>query len=209
MEHTVFEIADLLGSFAFALSGAIAASEKRLDLFGVLALSFLTAIGGGLFRDLCLGALPPIGLSDWRYLACCVVATAIVTWAPARSAVGRLHHPVLLFDAFGLSFFAVVGAHKALLFGSNAEAAILLGAATAVGGGALRDIALNRVPAILQREIHAVAALAGAAVQVLGQKLGWLVALTPWLGAATCFVLRFLSLRYSWSLPTVGKRRSR
>jgi len=204
MEHPVFVLVDLLGTFAFAISGAIAAERKRLDLFGVFALSYLTATGGGIFRDICLGTLPPVGISDWRYLACSAFAAAITIWA--RSIVDSLEQPVVFFDSFGLGFFAVFGAHKALLFGSNVEVAIVLGTVTAVGGGALRDVVLNRVPVILQKEIYALAALVGAAVQVLGQKMGWWVAVTPWFGASLCCLIRFLSLRYSWNLPVVGEK---
>jgi uncharacterized membrane protein YeiH len=204
MEHTAFVLVDLLGTFAFAISGAIAAEQKRLDVFGVFAISYLTATGGGIFRDLCLEALPPVGISDWRYLACSAIAAAITIWA--RPVANHLRHPVLIFDAFGLGFFAVFGAHKALLYGSNVEAAIILGTLTAVGGGALRDIALSRVPIILQKEIYAVAALVGAGVQVLGEKMGWGIAITPWFGASICCIIRFLALRYSWNLPVVGKR---
>ncbi len=206
MEHTVFVLVDLLGTFAFAISGAIAAEQKRLDLFGVFTISYLTATGGGIFRDICLGALPPVGISDWRYLACSVIAAAITIWA--RPIVDHLRHPVVFFDSFGLGFFAVFGAHKALLFGSNVEVAIILGTFTAVGGGALRDVVLNRVPIILQKEIYALAAIVGATVQVLGQKMGWWVAATPWFGASLCFLIRYLSLRYSWNLPVVGKKGS-
>jgi uncharacterized membrane protein YeiH len=202
MEHEVFVLVDLLGTFAFAVSGAIAAEQKRLDLFGAFAVAHLTATGGGIFRDLCLGALPPVGISDWRYLACSAFAAAVTIWA--RAIVDRLQQPVLLFDSVGLGFFAVVGAHKALAHGGNVELAVLLGTATAVGGGALRDVVLTRVPVILQREIYAVAALLGATVQVLLERAALSIALTPWLGAAVCFAFRFLAVRYAWSLPTVG-----
>ena len=204
MEHEVFVLVDLLGTFAFAVSGAVAAEEKRLDLFGALAIAHLTATGGGVFRDLCLGAVPPVGLSDWHYLACSAVAAAATMWA--RPVVERLKRPVAFFDSLGLGFFAVVGAHNALLHGTNVEAAILLGTTTAVGGGALRDVVLNRVPTILEKEIYAVAALVGASFQVVGQTRGWSVAVTPWVGALICYAIRALSLRYSWSLPAFGAR---
>jgi uncharacterized membrane protein YeiH len=118
------------------------------------------------------------------------------------SFVRRLNHPVLLFDALGLSLFAVTGAQKSLAYGHNAEVAVLLGVTTAVGGGVLRDILLNRVPVILEREIYASAALVGALIVVSGNSLkslsdDWvsLIALT------ICFGLRLLALRYHWNLP--------
>lgn len=176
-------------------------------MFGALVIAHLTATGGGVFRDLCLGLLLAVGISDWHYLACSTTAAAATMWA--RPVVERLTHPVRFFDSFGLGFFAVVGAHKALLHGANVETAILLGTATAVGGGALRDVVLNRVPTILEKEIYAVAALVGACLQVLGQSLGWSLALTPWVGASLCYAIRTSSLRYSWSLPVFGAKRSK
>lgn len=201
MEHTLFIWVDLFGTFAFAVSGARAAEQKRLDLFGLFAISYMTACGGGIVRDLCLGSVPPAGISDWRYLAIAALASALTIWA--RPILDRIEHPVLFFDALGLGFFTVFGAHKALLLTGDVETAIVLGVVTAVGGGALRDIALNRVPIIMRREIYALAALAGAAVQVVSQSMGWNMALAPWLAIFTCLVIRLLALRYAWSLPVV------
>lgn len=203
MEHNLFVLVDLLGTLAFAVSGALAAEQKRLDLFGVLAISYLTACGGGVIRDLCIGALPPAGISDWRYLTTSALASAIAIWA--RPMIDHFKQPIVFFDSLGLGFFAVVGAHKALVFGHNIEVAILLGMVTAVGGGVARDVVLNRVPIILEKEIYAVAALVGAAIQVLGQRMDWTLALTPWFGALICFAIRTLALRYSWGLPVIQR----
>ncbi len=203
MEHSLFALVDLLGTFAFAASGALAAEQKRLDLFGILAISYLTACGGGFVRDLSLGALPPVAISDWRYLATSALAAGMAIWV--RPIIDHLKHPIVFFDSLGLGFFAVIGAHKALLFGHNVEVAIILGMVTAVGGGVARDVVLNRVPILLQKEIYALAALAGAAIQVLGQLMEWKLALTPWFGALICFVIRLLALHYSWSLPAIRR----
>lgn len=199
MEHTSFVVVDLLGTLAFAVSGAVAARQRHLDPFGVFAVAYVAACGGGIIRDLCLGSLPPVGMSDWRYVAC--VAVVSVATIFAQPLVDRLKHPIVFFDSLGLGFFAVVGAHKSLVMGSNVEVALLLGTITGVGGGVLRDVLLNRVPIILEKEIYALAALAGAAVQVLGQLNGYSIFVTPWLAASVCLVLRSLALRYSWSLP--------
>lgn len=152
-------------------------------------------------RDLCLGSLPPVGISDWRYLATSAAASAMAIWT--RPMVDYLRRPVVFFDSLGLGFFAVVGAHKALLLGHNIESAIILGAVTAVGGGVLRDVALNLVPLILQKEIYALAALVGAAIQAFGQFMEWRITATPWFAALVCLAIRLLALRYSWSLPFV------
>lgn len=202
MEHTLFVLVDLLGTFAFATSGAAAARSRRLDLFGVYAVSFLPACGGGILRDVCLGALPPAGISDWRYLACCVVASTMTIWMGRW--LERLHDPVTFFDSLGLGFFAVFGAHKSLLHGADAEAAIVLGTVTAVGGGVLRDVILTRVPGILAREIYALPALGAAVIQVVFEVNGWSIGVTPF-AAGVCMLIRLLAVRHSWGLPVIGE----
>jgi uncharacterized membrane protein YeiH len=204
IDHRLFVLADLLGTVAFAISGAAAARERRLDVFGVYAVAFVTACGGGIVRDICLGALPPIGISDWRYLACSAFASTLTIWAAPW--VERLKQPVTFFDALGLGTFAVVGAHRALLHGANIEAAIVLGVVTGVGGGVVRDVLLNRVPAILAREIYALAALVAAVIQVVAEVNGWGAGLTPWIAAGVCILIRLLAVRYAWRLPVVGRR---
>jgi len=204
-EQLLFNLVDLAGTFAFAISGATAARRCNLDLFGILAIAFITACGGGIARDLCIGAIPPAGLSDWRYLFTAIVA-ALLTIV-AYPWVERLTYPVRLFDAMGLGLFAVYGAHKALLFGHNAEVAILLGMITAVGGGMARDVLLTRVSVVLQKEIYALAAFAGAALAVIGEYYHWPAVWATWLPILFCFGLRFLSLRYHWNLPRFGRER--
>lgn len=204
--YILFVTLDLAGVFIFAVSGAAAAQQRRLDLFGVVLIAYLTACGGGLVRDLCLGVTPPVGLSDWTYLAASVLAALITVWAGPL--VERLVQPVLLFDAIGLGVFAVTGAHKALAYGHNYQVAILLGTFTAVGGGVIRDVLLNRVPVILSKEIYATAALLAASIQVLGEALDWSRVWLPWLAILVCFTLRMLSLRYGWHLRLSEAERS-
>ena len=202
-EQWLFDLVDLAGTFAFAISGATAARRCQLDLFGILAIAFVTACGGGIARDLCIGAIPPAGLADWRYLLTAIIA-ALLTML-AYPWVERLANPVRLFDAMGLGLFAVYGAHKALAFGANAEVAILLGVVTAIGGGMARDVLLTRVSVVLQKEIYASAALVGAALAVIGEHLHWPAVWAMWLPILVCFGLRFLSLRYHWNLPRFGR----
>src|SRR5665213_728691 len=202
--HSLYTFIDLAGTFAFAISGAVAARDKGLDLFGILVVAFTVACGGGIIRDLCIGAIPPAGLSDWRYLAVAMIA-AIITMS-LDSLSKWLNRPVLLFDALGLSLFAVSGAQQALEFGHNNEMAILLVMITAVGGGVLRDVLLNRVPVIFEKEIYASAALIGAAVVVIGAYFGWP---NDWVfpaGFLLCFTLRILALYYHWELPVFRKK---
>lgn len=197
--HSFYVFIDLAGTFAFAISGAAAAKQKGLDVFGVLVVAFTVACGGGILRDLCIGAIPPAGLSDWRYLLISMIA-AIITMS-FSGLLKLFNRPVLVFDALGLSMFAVSGADKALSFGHNNEMAILLGMITAVGGGVARDIFLNRIPVIFEKEIYASAALLGAAIVVGGRYLhfpGDWVFLT---GFSVCLVIRLLALKYHWELP--------
>lgn len=205
MSHTWFVVLDLLGTFAFALSGAAASIERRLDLFGVVVVAYVTACGGGIVRDLCLGSLPPVGIAQWRYAA--VAGLAAASALGSRALIRQMQHPVLVFDAIGLGFFAVAGAHKAMTMTGNIEVSVVLGTVSAVGGGVLRDVLLNRVPVILQREVYALAALLGASIQVAGQVRGWNMALTPWLGSGSCALLRFVSMRRGWGLPIAGRSR--
>lgn len=204
--HSLYTVLDLAGTFVFAISGATAARQRGLDLFGICTLAFTVACGGGIIRDLCIGAVPPAGLATWYYLAASIVATGLTVGL--YPVVQRINHPVILFDALGLSLFAVTGAEKVLSYGHNAQVAVLLGTTSAVGGGVLRDILLNRVPVILEKEIYASAALLGALLVVLGNYLKWVSA--DWvsiLAIATCFTVRMLALRYHWNLP--GSTRNR
>lgn len=205
-EHLLFNVIDLAGTFAFAISGALAAQREDFDLFGILAIAYVTACGGGIARDVCIGAIPPAGLAEWRYLLTAVIA-ALATIG-AYHQVEKLDYPVRLFDAMGLGLFAVYGAHKALVYGHNAEVAVLVGVLTAIGGGMVRDVLLNRVSLVLQQtELYATAAVLGAGLAVLGEYLAWPSLWSTWLPIVACFVLRYLSLRYKWTLPTFNRAR--
>jgi uncharacterized membrane protein YeiH len=190
---------DLLGTFVFALSGAVAGVRRRLDLFGVLVLSFVAANSGGIVRDVLIGATPPSAIRDWRYLAVSLLAGVLIFfWYPR---IKRLQSPVLIFDAAGLALFCVAGAQKALVFGLDPVMAALLGMLTGVGGGVARDVLLSEIPAVLRSDIYAVAALAGAAVMVTGDALGVPGTASACAGAALCFGLRLAAIKLDWHLP--------
>lgn len=194
---------DLVGTFVFALSGAMVGARHRLDLFGVLVVSFAAATAGGITRDLLIGAQPPAAFADWRYIVVPVVAGfATFWWHPM---LRRLHSPVLVFDAAGLGLFAVSGALKALAFGLNPVAAVVLGMLTGIGGGMVRDILVAEVPTILRGEVYAVAALAGAAVVVVGAQVELPSTPVAVLGAALCFGLRLSAIRRGWELPVAPR----
>jgi uncharacterized membrane protein YeiH len=193
---------DLSGTFVFALSGAMAGVKRKLDIFGVLVLSFAAANSGGIIRDLVIGAVPPAAIDDWRYLGVSLVAGIITFCFP--SAVREQWNPVLLFDAAGLALFAVSGAHKALAYGLNPIMATLLGMVTGIGGGMARDILLTDIPAVLRADLYAVAALLGAAVVVGAHVLQLPPGPATLVGAALCFGLRVLAMKRGWQLPVAG-----
>lgn len=199
MTSTFVLFLDFLGTFAFAISGALVAIRHKLDLFGVLVLSFAAAAAGGITRDVLLGATPPVALVDWRYLAVSVAAGLLTFFRHAR--VEQFRNPVQISDAVGLALFAVVGASKAHASGVGPVGAVMLGVVTAVGGGIVRDVLVAQVPAVLHRELYAVAALAGASLLVVGREAGLPPAPLAVAGAALCFAVRWLAIRRGWRLP--------
>jgi uncharacterized membrane protein YeiH len=197
--NTLLVAFDLGGTFVFALSGATAAVRHRLDLFGVLVLSFAAGNSGGIARDVMIGAVPPAAISDWRYVAVSILA-GLITFSWYRT-IDRLSSPVLMFDAAGLALFAVSGAGKALAFHAAPVAATLLGMLTGIGGGMVRDVLVREIPTVLRTELYAVAALIGAAVIVIGRVLLIPSSVAAGVGAALCFGLRFMAIRRGWQLP--------
>jgi uncharacterized membrane protein YeiH len=198
-EHLLFAV-DIAGTFVFAVEGAMAAVSGNLDLIGVMTLAFSTALGGGIVRDVLLGALPPASLRDWRYPSI-VLTTAVLVfflhwWV--RTLPGEA---IQVLDAAGLAIFAIAGTQKAILYKMNPLVAVLLGTITGVGGGTIRDVLLNQVPKVLQFEIYASAAILGSACMIAATKIkipaGWAAAL----GAFACFFLRVVSLWRHWNLP--------
>jgi uncharacterized membrane protein YeiH len=155
----VLLVLDLVGVAVFAASGALAAVHARLDVFGVIVLAAVTALGGGIVRDVLLGVTPPSTLRQWPYLVVpAAVALLVFRWHPA---VARLRRAVQLADALGLALFVVTGTRVALGTGAPAVTSALVGVITGVGGGVLRDLLLNEIPTVLRREIYALAAAAG------------------------------------------------
>lgn len=192
---------DLIGTFVFAISGALAAIQRRLDILGVFVAAFVTGCGGGVIRDVCLGAFPPAGLISMEYLI--LVTVAVILTAFSRKLLRILTEPALFFDAVGLGFFAAFGVHKSYSLYGNTELALFLGCISAVGGGALRDIFLRRVPVIFTKEIYATAALAGAAIQLAGE-VGYINKnYSLWFAIGTCTLIRLLAIRFKLNLPRI------
>jgi uncharacterized membrane protein YeiH len=201
---TLLLVLDLCGTFVFALSGAMLGVKNKFDIFGVLVLSFAAANFGGIMRDLLIGAVPPPGVADWRYIAVPVVAgLATFRWGWI---IERLQSSVQFFDAAGLALFAVSGAQKALAFQLGPITAVLLGMLTGIGGGMVRDILANEVPSVLRGDVYAVAALAGAAVVVVGRMMQLPSTAVTIAGALLCFGIRFIAIRLNWQLPVARQR---
>lgn len=200
-------VLDLTGTFVFALSGALAGVKRKLDLFGVLVLSFVAGNAGGITRDVLIGAVPPGAVNDWRYLGVSLFAGVITFYFSPL--IVRMSNPVLLFDAAGLALFAVSGTSKTLAYGLNPVTAIALGMVTGIGGGMARDVLLAEIPTVLRAELYAVAALAAAAVVVIGHMLRLPVAPVTAVALILCFWLRVMAIRYGWRLPvaTFGDQR--
>lgn len=200
MTDLFITLLDFIGTFAFAISGALVAMRHRLDLVGVLGLSFIAATAGGIVRDMALGATPPVALVDWRYFAVTVAAGLATFWRQAQ--VEKLRNPVRLFDAIGLGLFAVVGTGKALDAGLDPVGSVMLGVLTGVGGGIARDVMVAKIPSVLVvQEFYAVAAMAGASVMVAGTLLGLPTAPTAVAGALVCIALRLMAIRRGWKVP--------
>ena len=196
----MFTILDMIGTFAFAVSGAEAAKESELDFFGIVIVAFLTACGGGIIRDICIGVTPPVGISYWPYLVLTIIASIIVV--TCYKYIIKLKFPVLLFDALGLSMFAVAGTQKSLYLGLNYEVAILLGVLSAIGGGIIRDILLGRIPVVLRKEVYGSAALIGSIMAAFTHSIGADGSVGAWIGITACFCVRYYSMKKKWNLPT-------
>lgn len=195
----LFQAFDLGGTFVFALSGAIAGVRHRLDIFGVLVLSFVAATSGGVARDVLIGANPPASIQDWRYLVVSLLAGTITFFFYSK--VNRFRNALLIYDAAGLGLFAVTGAAKALAYQLGPVPAALLGMVTGIGGGVVRDVLVSEVPAVFRTDIYAVAALIGAGIVVAGHFAGLPSAPVAAAGAALCFLIRLLALRRGWHFP--------
>jgi uncharacterized membrane protein YeiH len=204
VQHTL----DVIGIFVFAISGALLAVRKNFDVFGIAVLAEVTALGGGLFRDLIIGAVPPAAFTDLGYFVTPLIAALVVFFLHPH--VERIQSAVLVFDAAGLGLFCVTGTTKAYSYGLNLTASATLGLATAVGGGVLRDVLANEVPSLLRwdRDLYAVPAMVGAAMVVVCIHYDVLTPLASGLAVVTAFVLRLLAMKFHWRAPRAWNRRS-
>ncbi|MBW8738554.1 MAG: trimeric intracellular cation channel family protein [Streptomyces turgidiscabies] len=204
VQHTL----DLVGIFVFAISGALLAVRKNFDVFGIAVLAEVTALGGGLLRDVVIGAVPPAAFTDLGYFLTPLLAALLVFFLHPE--VERIQAGVNVFDAAGLGLFCVTGTVKAYDYGLGLTASAALGLATAVGGGVLRDVLANEVPSLLRwdRDLYAVPAIVGSALVVLCIRYDALTPFTSGVAVVTAFALRLLATRFHWRAPRAWHRRS-
>lgn len=223
------EALNLIGTFVFAISGALLAVHKRYDIVGMIVLAEITAIGGGVLRDLILGAVPPAAFTDHVTFLIPLGAVAVIFIVyrfilhrpdqdPTTLAQGyrtrlqtglmqryrtQIQLAVLVFDAAGLAVFCVAGTAKALAYGLGPVEAVALGTLTAVGGGIMRDVLANEQPAVLRAdsELYAVPAMLGSTIIVVVQHFNLYGSLAAGLAAVFVFLLRLGALRYGWRAP--------
>jgi uncharacterized membrane protein YeiH len=200
MATTALLVLDLIGTFAFALNGALTALRAtRLDIVGVVTLGMITALGGGTIRDIFLDALPPATFLDWRYLAV-AAAGGLIAFLTGHY-LERINGTINVLDAAGLSLFAVTGALKAVDLGFGPAQAVIVGAITGVGGGTLRDVLIREVPSVLSSGLYAVPALVGATVVVVADLLEARGPVAAGIGAAACFGIRMLGVHFDVNAP--------
>lgn len=197
---------DLVGTFAFALNGALTAVRaERLDIFGVITLGMFTGLGGGAIRDVLLDALPPATFLDWRYLALAACGGLLAFILSRR--LERLAIPITVLDAVGLSVFAVLGAYKALDLGFGVVQAMIVGTITAVGGGTIRDVLIGRIPTVLRSELYAIPALIGSGCAAAGYSFGYRGTVAALSAAGACFLIRMVGVRFDLNAPQPPGRR--
>lgn len=203
MEYSNFlYIIDVLGTFAFAVSGAFAAMERKLDPFGILVISFVTAIGGGTLRDVLVGNLPVSWMNNNTTIL--VIFSAAVATMLLGSYLKKLHKALFLFDALGLGLFTIIGFEIGLLYGFSAIMCVALGTITACFGGVLRDVLLNNVPLIFQQEIYALACIAGAVGYYFLMNTGINNDIAKVACILLIFFIRIIAVRYKLALPRMA-----
>ena len=197
---------EMLGTAAFAVSGALAASRKGMDIFGFCVLALMPAVGGGTIRDIIIDRVPVFWVSDNRYVAVAIIAALVIFFAPHNKPGGR-RRLLIWADALGLSLFAALGTEICLQHETGPLVAVMLGVTTAVTGGMIRDVICNEIPLILSREIYATAAFAASLAYVGADELALAQPLALAVAVVTGLVVRGLAIAYNWSLPSFGAER--
>ena len=192
---------DYIGTLVFAISGAMAASNKKLDLFGASFIALMTAVGGGTVRDLLLGQTPVSWMQDVNYLY--VILTGVTLTFLLQRFLVKLTKTLFLFDAIGISVFTILGLQKALILDLHPIVAVMMGMFSAVLGGVIRDTLINRIPLIFRKEIYAMACIAGASFFLLMDNLGLYFEVNATICILLIIVIRMASVKFHISLPTI------
>lgn len=201
MKEELLHVIDILGTVTFAISGVFAAMQKKLDLFGVLIIAFVTAIGGGTLRDMLIGDLPVAWMRSMETPLIILASTAAAVLF--RNVIPNFQNTLFIFDSLGLGFFTVLGIQKGIDFGLSPGVCIALGTITGCFGGVIRDMLLNNIPLIFQKEIYATACIVGGIVYFLLLHTGFS---KDWIDATVMilvFLIRFLAVRYKLGLPVI------
>ena len=197
---TFLYIVEIIGTFAFAISGIRMAARKRFDLFGAYVVGLVTAIGGGTLRDLLLD-VTPFWMSDSIYLI--ITAVALLLVIVLRKNILRFENTFFIFDTIGLALFVVVGIQKSIVLGFPFWVAVIMGTLTGAFGGILRDILVNEEPLIFRKDIYASACIFGGIVYWVSSRMGVNDIVTQILAAAGVIATRIMAVRYKWTLPTL------
>lgn len=195
---------ELIGTFFFAISGALAIRDHYDDLFGATFLGFVTAIGGGTLRDIMLGSYPLVWIGDIHFLYA-ILAGVVVAYLFYKSLV-RLKRTFLIFDTLGISFFTVLGVEKALSLGVRPEIAAIMGMFTAIMGGVIRDVLTNETPILFRKEIYATACLSGAILYLIFFRIGIDRDINMVLSIIVIVAIRFFAVKYGLALPNFRKQ---
>ncbi len=196
-------ILDLFGTFIFGLSGAFRAVKYELDLLGVLILSIVTGVGGGLIRDALIGATPAAAFQDERYLILTIIAGILVFFFAKNLA--KQWQKIIVSDALGLGVFTAIGVAKALQYGLGPVGAIMIGVLTATGGGIIRDIIVQEMPGIVSRDFYATASIFGGIAMIIAVELGAPIGAQIIIAVSVTTILRLLAMRFGFSLPKVKR----
>ncbi len=199
---SLLEIADYIGTFAFAISGTLSAYEKKLDLFGASFIGFITAIGGGTIRDLLMGNTPVtwISTSDYFFL---IFSGIIFTFLFYKWII-KLKHTLFLFDTIGIGVFTIIGIDKALIGGLSLPICMVMGLSSAVVGGVIRDTLCNDVPLIFHKEIYATACIIGGVIYLLLNSLNADIYVSQITTISSIIVIRLIAVKYNLSLPKIS-----
>ena len=207
MDLSFVYMLEMAGTAAFAVSGALAASRKNMDIFGFCVLALMPAVGGGTVRDIIIDRVPVFWISDNRYVAVAIIAALIVYFSSYKP--GSRRQILVWMDALGLALFAALGTEICLEHDTGPLVAIMLGVTTAVTGGMIRDIICNEIPLILSREIYATAAFIAAVCYVLADSIGLSGQVSLVIAVVAGFSIRALGIIYNWSLPSFGMHKKK